>query len=320
VHADSTDPALSAADVSHIADVAEGTAVLLAATLALVKGITFALTGSIAILASAADSLMDVAASSVNWLAVRKAAEPPDAEHSYGHGKFEAAAGVFQAGVVATAATYLSYTAIRRFWTHEQLDHLTLGIGVMAVSTAVSVLIVIILRSAARKSGSVAVAGDALHYTTDVLTNLATVAALVLVRFTGEHLWDPLIALGLTAYLLKAAMDIFNPAWKILVDHALTDSERLLVELSLQSCAPPEVVGYYNLRTRTSGRKHFADVRVVFRADVPFARIHDITEQLEADVVARFRNAEVVIHPEPLGAHDITPADLTWSRDASGAD
>lgn len=311
------DSSLTPAERGRIVAHAEATAVLFAIVLALAKVAVFLLTGAISILASAADSVLDVAASSINWFAVRAAAEPPDEEHSYGHGKFEAVAGVFQAGVVAAAAVYLLYSSLRRVVEHQPVENVPIGIAVMLGSVVASIFIAWNLRRAARRTGSVALAGDALHYTSDILANLATVAALGLVAATGEPLWDPLLALILTVYLLRAAWGVLKPALDILVDRQLSDAERQVVEHALQESAPPEVVGYYRLRTRTSGPRSFVDVRVVFHPEIPFPRIHDITEQMEAAVVSRFRSAEVVIHPEPLGAHGLPPESLAWRRESS---
>jgi ferrous-iron efflux pump FieF len=305
---------LDAAGRARVTNRAEATAVTVAALLAIAKGTVFALTGSVSVLASCADSLFDLGASTLNWIAVRKAAEPPDADHPWGHGKFEAIAGIFQAGFVAAAALYLLVVAIKRFALPDHLDRLDLGIAVMAASTVGSVVVMLVLRAGASRTGSLALAGDALHYSTDVLTNLATIAALLLTRQTGLTFWDPLICLLITGYLLIAATGIFRQAWHVLVDRELEPDRRQLIERALQTGAPPEVLGYYLLRTRSSSHRQFADLRLVVAAETPLRRVHDITETLERAVREALAGTEVVIHPEPEGAHDRPTERLDWQR------
>lgn len=268
------------------------------------KLVVAAATGALSVWASFGDSCMDVAASGINYCAIRAARAPADREHRFGHGKFESLAGIFQAGVVAAAGVFLAAKSIERLLIPRAPEQLEMGVAVMLLSTLGSLLIVIMLRQAAARTGSLALEADSLHYATDIITNAATAGGLALVRWTGRTWLDPVLALALTVYLLVAAFRIFRRALDILADRELPPEERRVVEAILQESAPPEVIAVRRVRTRTSGHTRFVEARVEIAVETTFARAHEITESLASALVERFDDVEVIIHADPSGVWD----------------
>jgi len=207
---------------------------------------------SLAVMASAIDSLMDVLVSSVNLLAIREADKPADAEHLYGHGKIESLAGLFQSFIISASGVYLIVESIRRLMHGAVLERIPVAIGVMVVSMVVTFILVLKLKRVLRETKSIIVGTETLHYTTDLLTNGGVIVALILVRVTGWAIWDLVVAFGIACYILKASFHILKNSVDELLDRALPPKEQREIEQIILNF-DRKVTGFHNLRTRRIG-------------------------------------------------------------------
>lgn len=261
------------------------------------KATAWLLTGSVSVLASLVDSLMDVAASLINLFAVAYSLKPADEEHRFGHGKSESLAGLAQTLFIAGSATFLVVQAVDRILLPRPLEDLGIGLAVMGFAIVATLLLVSFQRHVVRVTGSTAIRADSLHYVTDLLTNLGTAAALGLAAFGWSGL-DPVFALIIAAYILYNAWEIGHDAFQVLMDRelpeAIQDRIRALVH------ANPRVLGVHDLRTRQSGRLKIIQLHLDLDGSMTLQQAHDIAEEVEAAIHQAFPGADVVIHQDPV--------------------
>ena len=274
----------------------------IAISLALAKLGASILTGSVALLSSAVDSIADIAASAMTFLSVRIAAQPPDHFHRYGHGKAESLSALAQALVVAGSGVFVLIEAVRRFIRPEPLQNSGLGLGVMIVSIVVTLLLVMYQRRVIRLTGSPAIAADRLHYESDLLTNMAVIVSLVASRFYDLDQIDALIGGAIAAYLLVTALRIGRDAVQVLMDRELPPDDRAEIETIING--HPEVRGCHDLRTREAGGIRFIECHLELDPAMSVQAAHDVTDAIEAELVDRFPEAEILIHQEPAGICD----------------
>ena len=258
------------------------------------------ITHSLSLIASALDSLMDVLVSTVNLIAVREADKPADREHLYGHGKIESLAGLFQSLIISVSGLYLVFESVRRLIRGVELTQLPLGIGVMAVSMALTFFLVLRLKRVLRETESIIVGTEMLHFTTDFLTNGGVIAALLLVRATGSSLWDLAVAFVIACYILKQSIGILRKSVDELLDRALPPEEQKEIEGIILNY-DPKIVGFHNLRTRKIGRQRFIDFHFEIRGEKNFERAHELTESLIKRIRERFPGSDVTVHFDPEG-------------------
>ncbi len=280
---------------------ATNASVITASLLILAKLVAWLLTGSITVLASLVDSLMDVGASLVNLVAVRYALQPPDEEHRFGHGKAEALAGLAQAAFIIGSSMFLVLNALDRLRHPQPLTELGVGIGVMVFAMAATAVLLTIQYRVVARTQSTAVAADALHYATDLATNAATLVALVLALYGWSGL-DPWFALAIAAYILYSAVHIARDAIDLLMDRELKPEERQRIrDLAL---SVPQVGNIHALRTRRSGQTKLIQLHVGLPDDLTLAQAHAISDQVEARLQAAFPEADIIIHQDPLSLGD----------------
>lgn len=256
------------------------------------------LTGSISILAQAADSLLDLFAGIITFSAIRIAAKPADAEHPYGHGKVEDVTGVVQAILIFAAGGLIIYSAIGRIMEGVTIELAEAGIAVMAVSIVVSIFLSRHLMKVSRATGSVALEANARNIAADVYSASAVLAGLAIVRFTALDVLDPIIAIGVAAYILKVAIDTIRRPMSGLLDEKLPPSQHAAVEASL-SRHDREVSGFHALRTRRAGSRSYIDLHLVMAGDISLEQAHEICDQVEADIRTMLKDASVIVHAEP---------------------
>jgi ferrous-iron efflux pump FieF len=262
-----------------------------------VKFAAWLTTGSLTVMASLVDSLMDGAASFLNLLAVRYSLKSPDEEHQFGHGKAESLAALGQASFIAGSAIFLIIHAAERLARPQPLPALGLGIGVMLFAIAATLLLLLFQGQVIRRTGSTAIRADALHYKTDLLTNLASLAALFVVA-AGFPLFDPLCALGIAAYILHSAWRLGRDATQVLMDRELPAATRQAIcDLAL---AHPTVLGVHDLRTRQSGPTILIQLHLDLDRHLPLAAAHQVAKEVEAAIIATFPQADVIIHQDPV--------------------
>lgn len=264
------------------------------------KLIAWMLTGSVSVLASLIDSLLDAAASLLNLLAVRYALTPPDREHRFGHGKAEALAGLGQAAFIASSAVFLLLYAIDRLHQPQPLTDIGIGIGVMVFAILATLLLLTFQHYVIRRTGSTAIRADALHYASDVLSNLGIIAALILAAYGWPGL-DPLFALGIAGYVLYSAGQIGFDAIQLLLDRELPAATQTQIRTIV--LAQDKVRGLHDLRTRRSGQTYFIQLHLELDASLTLAEAHTVAETVETALRQVFPGADILIHEDP-----ITPA------------
>ena len=256
------------------------------------------LTGSISILAQAADSLLDLFAGIITFSAIRIAAKPADAEHPYGHGKVEDIAGVVQGVLIFIAGGLIIYSAVRRIIEGSTIELAEAGIAVMAVSVVVSIFLSRHLLSVSRTTGSVALEANARNIATDVYSASAVLVGLAIVRFTGLNILDPVIAIGVATYILKVALDIMRKPISGLLDEKLPPSQQAVIEGCLRKHSR-EVFGFHALRTRRAGSQCYIDLHLVMARDISLEQAHQICDRIEVEIQSTLHGASVTIHAEP---------------------
>jgi ferrous-iron efflux pump FieF len=255
------------------------------------------LTGSVSLLASLVDSLMDVLASAVNLVAVRWSLAPPDEEHRFGHGKAEALAGLGQAAFITGSALFLLFHVIDRLVNPQPLEHLGIGLGIMLLSMVATALLIALQRYVVHRTGSLAIRSDSLHYLSDLLTNAGILLALGL-ALAGWAWADPLIGLAVAAYILWSAVRIGLDGVDVLMDRELpAEDQARIVEIASR---PQAVLGVHDVRTRQSGATRFIQLHLELPADLRLAASHAIVVQVEAGLRAEFPGADVLIHQDPV--------------------
>jgi ferrous-iron efflux pump FieF len=276
------------------------TATVTAAVLALAKLIVGVLTGSLAVLATAVDSLMDVACSGLNAYFLRLAADPPDEEHAYGHGKAEALSGVIQATIITMGGVWLVSRGVKRLLAPEAISSPGAGIGVAAAAFVVSLGLVWYLRREARITQSIALHADAFHYVTDIATNLVAGAALGLYALFGWKWVDPVASLLIAVYIIRASVDILREAADELLDRGLPRSVEEDVRKILGEFAP-EVRGYRDFRSRRAGGTQFVEFNLLVARDTSFERAHDLAESAAERIRRRHgEDTHVMVHADPV--------------------
>ncbi len=267
--------------------------------LILLKVVAGTITGSVAILTEAVHSSIDLVASIVAFFSVRKADEPADEGHRYGHEKIENVAAAIEGILILVGWGAIGFEAIRRLLSPGHLHSLGFGIVVVGVSMVVNLFVSSVLARKARATESPALEGDAAHLRTDALSSAAVLVGLALVKATGATWIDPTVALAVAAMILFAGVRILRGSSRALVDHALPPEEVDEIRLAIEAVGPEGVVGYHELRTRRAGSRRYVDLHVQFRAGTTLEDAHRTAHELQDLIGARLRGADVLIHLEP---------------------
>jgi ferrous-iron efflux pump FieF len=271
-----------------------------AAALAAAKVVVAVITGSLAVLASAVDSLMDVACSGLNAYFLRLAAKGPDEEHAFGHGKAEALSGVIQAVIIIMGGVWLIVRGVARLIRPESLSTPEAGIAVSAVAFGVSLFLVSYLRREARATRSIALQADAFHYVTDIATNVLAGVALAGYRWLGWWWLDPLASLAIAVYVIVAAVEILRSAADELLDRGLPRDVEEDVKAILDRFAP-EVRGYRSFRSRRAGGTDFFEFELLVDRAASFERSHALAEAAASAIRARHgADTQVMVHADPV--------------------
>ena len=271
-------------------------------------------TGSVAMLGSLADTALDLIASLVTFFGVRWAAMPADAEHRFGHGKAEALAALIQVILITISALAIGWRSIDRFNSGARTEGLELGVGVSVVAMAATFALLAYQRYVIRRTGSVAIHTDHVHYQSDLLLNLAVIAALVLDQMLGWTLADPVFGLAIALWLLYGAWSAASQSVDQLMDREWPEEER--EAFLAAACDYPELAGLHDLRTRHSGTHRFVQFHVWVPGDWTVADAHERMDKVEEALQARFPATEIIIHLDPEGHRDregILSQDLTES-------
>ncbi len=286
-------------DAMRVNGAATAASVGVALILCVAKAGAFGVSGSVAVLASLADSALDLAASLMTFFAVRYAASPADAEHRHGHGKAEALAALLQAVLVAFSAALIVREAVVRLTAPEAVTANGWAIAVMVLSIVLTVALVQVQTRALRKTGSVAVSGDRAHYMADLAANGAVIAALGVLMLGGPAWVDPLIGAGIAAWLVWGAWSVARAALDQMMDRELDEKDRdRILEIAR---GVPGVISVHDLRTRAAGPLVHLQMHVDLAPDQSLTDAHVIVVEVERAIHAAFPGADVLIHPDPAG-------------------
>jgi cation diffusion facilitator family transporter len=274
-----------------------------AVSLVAVKFTAWLATGSVALLASAIDALVDTGSSLVTFFGVRYAGQPPDWDHRFGHGKGEAIAGFTQATLLAGAAVVLAVQSVERFIFPVSFRALSVGIVVIICSLIAAAALVAMQTWVVRRTGSTAIAADRAHYVTDIVLNAGVLVALGITKATSWERADPAIAFLIAGYILWNAYGIARSVLTQLLDRELPETDRQHIQDVVLAC--PGVRAVHDLRTRDAGDRTFVEFHLEVGGDLNVVQGHAIGDGVEAAVEHLLPGrVEVTAHLEPFGIND----------------
>lgn len=276
--------------------------VALAAALTLLKVAAAVYTGSLAVLSSMIDSLADIFASSITFVAVKFASMQATDDHRYGFGKAEAISALVQSAFVAGSGIFVLYDGIMRLFMRKTVGDPDFGIVVMVISLAATTALILFQKYVAKRTNSLAIAADSAHYTVDVVTNLAIIATLVVVKLFEIYWFDTVTALAVAGYLLLNAYKLACGAVSVLTDVELSDDIRKKVcRIVMEN---PFSQGIHDLRTRDLGGAYMFEFHLELDGDLPLSAAHEMTEAVEDNLLDEFPNAQIIIHQDPVGVKE----------------
>ncbi len=274
-------------------------AVVVAASLVVLKFAAWISTDSVSLLSTLLDSLLDIGASLINLLAVRQALQPADEDHRFGHGKAEPLAGLMQAAFISGSAMFLLIQAGERLFNPHLVTNTGLGYAVMAVSIALTLGLVVFQKYVVNKTGSIAISADSMHYRMDILVNFSVIVSLFIGSRFGWLLADPLFAIAIAGYIFRGAWGVGRESMNLLMDRELPVEERQQIETLARS--EHGVLGMHDLRTRSSGQDVFIQLHLELDPEIKLRDAHVIAENVMHKIEDAFPNAEVLIHEDPEG-------------------
>lgn len=271
--------------------------------LAILKLMTGLFTGSLAVLTSAIDSLLDVLMSGINFMAIRHAEQPADEQHPYGHGKFETLATIFQAIIIAASGVWIVYEGIQRMIVASPIKQTGIGVAVMSISTVASFMISRHLRRVAKETDSSALKADSLHFSMDVYTNLALLIGLILLSQFDLPWLDSVMSILVAIYILYESIRLLRHGLRDILDEQLPETVRHEIE-ELINEHKDELFDFHNLRTRRAGSQKLIDFHLTVCKHLSVEEAHDVTEYIEKKIGEKITGTDVTIHVEPCRRHD----------------
>lgn len=282
---------------SRLVTTAAVAAAVVAGVMILAKLLAWFYTGSASMLASLTDSLLDISASLINLMAIRYALVPPDQDHRFGHGKAESLAGLAQSAFISGSAIFLIINGVSRLLNAQQVSHAGLGVWVMLFSLALTIGLVLFQGYVIRRTDSVAIRADQLHYRSDILLNVGVLLAIALAWY-GWHWADGAFAVLIGGYILRGALKIGYDSVQMLLDRRLPEEEQKRI---IDTCLAVEGVhGLHELRTRQSGQTRFIQLHLELDDQLPLVRAHRIADRAERELRTLFPDTDVIIHMDPI--------------------
>jgi len=270
-----------------------------------IKTFAYFASHSVAMLASLADSALDLFTSSLNLIAIRSALTPADAEHRFGHGKAEPLAGLAQGAFITASALFLVIQAVNRILVPEPIDHSIAALVVMCIAIACAIALILYQRKVVARTGSLAVDADQTHYLGDLVTNIGVVLALLLSTGLGWTLADPLIAIAVAGIMLFTALGVGRQSFNQLMDRELPDSERdRIVRIARAHTAVKNV---HDLKTRAAGLSTFIQLHLGLDPKISLTEAHTISDAVERALLEAYPGADIIIHQDPAGLEPLPP-------------
>jgi len=242
--------------------------------------------------------MLDIVSSSINYVAVRVAEQPPDEKHPYGHAKFEPLAAQIQSFLILFSGIYIFYKAYTNAEENAVIENLGINIWVMLFSIAATFFLVIFLKKVAKKEKSAVIEADCLHYQIDLLTNGGVLVALVAIKVTGYHLIDSLVSALIAVYIIYSALKLNLTVTRDLLDEMLPEDELSVINEILESHAQ-EIVEVHKMRTRRAGNKRFVDMHLVLWEGLSLKEANDLRVDIENRITAALDDADVNLYIEP---------------------
>jgi cation diffusion facilitator family transporter len=256
--------------------------------------------GSIAIISEALHSGTDLVAAVIAFYSVRKAAEPPDVLHHYGHEKVENLSGVIEALLIIAAAGVIIYEGVLKIIHGPHIDHIWLGIGVMVISGVANLLVSrLVLYPVARRTESAALEADAAHLMTDVYTSFGVAFGLLLVKITGIELIDPIVAIAVAVLIIRTGYELTVRSTRVLLDQTLPEEELAEIRRVVKEHRGDLIWGYHKLRARQAGSRRHIDLHITVDETLTVGQAHETAEHIAADIRECVPNADVLVHIEP---------------------
>ena len=262
------------------------------------KLIAYFLSGSVALLADAAESVVNVAAAIAVLVSIHLAAQPPDYAHPYGHDKAEYLSSAFEGALILLAAGMILITSAERLFNPEPLINVQTGVTVAILATLINGIVAMILKRESKRSDSAALESNARHLLTDVWTSIGVIVAVVLVSVTNIAVLDPLIAVLVGLNIIREGVLVITTAFSRLLDERLPEEEEAIILSLLDN--HQDILGYHRLRTRRSGMNRFAEFDVFVDPSLTVAQAHDLVVLVEDDLHALLPNMITTIHIEPF--------------------
>ena len=268
------------------------------------------LSGSVSVLASAIDSVLDLIVSAFNLFAITKSEKPADDEFNYGRGKIEALAAVIEGTVITMSGLFILYEAIHKAIKNEPTKLLETSILVMSISIVLTVGLVLFLNFVAKKTNNLVIRSDALHYKTDIYSNGAILLALVLIHFTGIQIIDSIFGGAIAIYIIYSAYEIIKEGVLMLLDVAL--DKEIVEKIKDIIISTNGVTDYHFLKTRRSGKTNFVDVHVVMTPDISLLEAHRISDIVEEKIkeLDKDSNWSITIHLDPYDDSEINEEEI----------
>jgi cation diffusion facilitator family transporter len=267
------------------------------------KLIGWILTDSLTLLASLADSLLDITASFINLVAIKYAQQPPDHEHRFGHTKAEDLAVFAQSSIFAISGVLIAFSAVERFFSPLRVENSAIGIGIIVFSIVLTILLITVQKFVIGKTNSHVISADHLHFKTDLLANIVIIFSLYFSSQFNVMFLDPLCALLIAMYLLHGAWELLQRAFNNLMDHEFTDAEKDKLKLIIK--AHPKTIGLHDLRTRYAGTKPFIQFHLELDGTISLNEAHAISDEIEVMLIAEYPGADIIIHQDPHGIDEV---------------
>ena len=287
------------AQANRLKRLATYAAVAVAASLIVIKLWAWVATGSVAMLASLVDSTLDLVASGLNLVAVRHALTPADEEHRFGHGKAEALAGLGQAAFIGGSAVFLLFQSLERLIDPRAVEQSVGGLIVIGISMVLTLALVLFQRYVIRRTRSLAIGADHLHYVTDIVTNAGVVVALILAGLWGWTVADPLMGFAIGAVIAWGAYNILRGSYDELMDREFDEADRLRIKQIVTR--HKDVISLHDLRTRRAGHRSFIQLHLELPPRMTLIEAHRVSDEVEDAIKAAFPDAEVLTHQDPEG-------------------
>ncbi|MCZ4249649.1 cation diffusion facilitator family transporter [Bacillus amyloliquefaciens] len=256
------------------------------------------ITGSVAILSEAIHSFLDLIAAFIAFISVRISKKPADTGHPYGHGKVENLSGTIETILIFAAGIWMIYECVQKLVNPEPVHLPVLGIVVMLLGALINLIVSKLVKREAEKVNSVAMKSNALHLLTDVYTSLGVAASLLVVTLTEWYILDPIIGMVLAVYIIYEAFKLMKEAFPPLIDTRLSEEEEKTI-LKIIDTFHQEFIEIHDFRTRRSGPQEYIDFHMVVASHVTIKDVHDLCDRIERDITDEFKQAQVMIHPEP---------------------